>query len=351
MRPVLHVPAHPLRLVRFGLPAAAPGDGAGQGVPHARGPGAVRRRRRARVQPAEPAHELVGGHGADLRLPPLRLAGRAGRLARDHRRARGRGPRARRPDRDRAPGHRRWTSSTPPDVIGAGPGTAWRWPTWPAPRLPRRVATGLPPLPPRPGRVQGRPGRGGRRALDRRAGPAGRHRARDRLVRRDGGRRARGGTRADARAPVRAGGPAVPGRPRPRSSGDTHPVWAYAHVPSGYDGDATEAVIGQLERFAPGLRERIVASTPARPPSWRPTTPTTWAATSSPAPTPRGRRVSGPRLALRSVRDRDPRGLHLLRGHAPGCGSARDERLQRRNVGPAHARARLTAQGRPPTRR
>lgn len=43
-----------------------------------------------------------------------------------------------------------------------------------------------------------------------------------------------------------------------RSKGDTHPVWAYAHVPSGYRGDATEAVISQLERFAPGLRERIV---------------------------------------------------------------------------------------------
>ena len=43
-----------------------------------------------------------------------------------------------------------------------------------------------------------------------------------------------------------------------RSRGDVHPVWAYAHVPSGYDGDATEAVIGQVERFAPGLRERIV---------------------------------------------------------------------------------------------
>lgn len=44
-----------------------------------------------------------------------------------------------------------------------------------------------------------------------------------------------------------------------RSRGDLHPVWTYAHVPHGYDGDATEAVIDQIERFAPGLRERIVA--------------------------------------------------------------------------------------------
>jgi phytoene dehydrogenase-like protein len=44
-----------------------------------------------------------------------------------------------------------------------------------------------------------------------------------------------------------------------RSQGDVHPVWAYAHVPHGYDGDATEALLDQVERFAPGLRERILA--------------------------------------------------------------------------------------------
>jgi phytoene dehydrogenase-like protein len=43
-----------------------------------------------------------------------------------------------------------------------------------------------------------------------------------------------------------------------RSSGGVHPVWAYAHVPAGYDGDATDVVLDQMERFAPGLRDRIV---------------------------------------------------------------------------------------------
>lgn len=43
-----------------------------------------------------------------------------------------------------------------------------------------------------------------------------------------------------------------------RSRDDVHPVWAYAHVPHGYSGDATEAVLRQIERFAPGFRERIV---------------------------------------------------------------------------------------------
>jgi phytoene dehydrogenase-like protein len=70
---------------------------------------------------------------------------------------------------------------------------------------------------------------------------------------------------------------ALPGRPfllvgqqyladPARSKGNVHPVWAYAHVPSGYAGDASDAMLSQIERFAPGFRERVVAkhvSTPA----------------------------------------------------------------------------------------
>ncbi|WP_405892472.1 NAD(P)/FAD-dependent oxidoreductase [Streptomyces sp. NBC_00104] len=51
-----------------------------------------------------------------------------------------------------------------------------------------------------------------------------------------------------------------------RSKGDLHPLWTYAHVPHGYDGDATEAIVGQIERFAPGFRERVLDMA-VRPPA------------------------------------------------------------------------------------
>src|SRR5688572_17153556 len=50
-----------------------------------------------------------------------------------------------------------------------------------------------------------------------------------------------------------------------RSRGDVYPIWAYAHVPSGYTGDASEAILSQIERFAPGFRDRIVARHVASP--------------------------------------------------------------------------------------
>jgi phytoene dehydrogenase-like protein len=45
-----------------------------------------------------------------------------------------------------------------------------------------------------------------------------------------------------------------------RSRDGVHPLYAYAHVPSGFTGDATEAITGQIERFAPGFRDRIRAT-------------------------------------------------------------------------------------------
>jgi phytoene dehydrogenase-like protein len=58
-----------------------------------------------------------------------------------------------------------------------------------------------------------------------------------------------------------------------RSAGDVHPIWAYAHVPNGYSGDATDVVLDQLERFAPGVRDRIVGQavrTPAQYEAYNP---------------------------------------------------------------------------------
>ena len=45
-----------------------------------------------------------------------------------------------------------------------------------------------------------------------------------------------------------------------RSVGTVHPLWTYAHVPHGYTGDATGAIIAQVERFAPGFSERVVGT-------------------------------------------------------------------------------------------
>ena len=45
-----------------------------------------------------------------------------------------------------------------------------------------------------------------------------------------------------------------------RSAGSANPLWSYAHVPHAFTGDATEHVVRQIERFAPGFRERILAT-------------------------------------------------------------------------------------------
>jgi phytoene dehydrogenase-like protein len=44
-----------------------------------------------------------------------------------------------------------------------------------------------------------------------------------------------------------------------RAPAGKHTLWAYCHVPNGWTGDRTEAIEAQLERFAPGFRERVLA--------------------------------------------------------------------------------------------
>ena len=39
-----------------------------------------------------------------------------------------------------------------------------------------------------------------------------------------------------------------------------HTAWIYAHVPHAFAGDATAAILDQIERFAPGFRETILAT-------------------------------------------------------------------------------------------
>lgn len=51
-----------------------------------------------------------------------------------------------------------------------------------------------------------------------------------------------------------------------RAPAGKHVFWAYGHVPRGWDGDATEAIERQIERFAPGFRDLVLARAVAGPP-------------------------------------------------------------------------------------
>ncbi|TDT31591.1 phytoene dehydrogenase-like protein [Streptomyces sp. BK208] len=51
-----------------------------------------------------------------------------------------------------------------------------------------------------------------------------------------------------------------------RAPAGRHVFWAYGHVPHGWTGDLTDVIERQLERFAPGFRDRVLARATAGPP-------------------------------------------------------------------------------------
>jgi phytoene dehydrogenase-like protein len=50
-----------------------------------------------------------------------------------------------------------------------------------------------------------------------------------------------------------------------RAPSGKHTAWAYCHVPNGYTGDMTSAIERQIERFAPGFRDCILARSTISP--------------------------------------------------------------------------------------
>lgn len=53
-----------------------------------------------------------------------------------------------------------------------------------------------------------------------------------------------------------------------RAPAGKHTGWAYCHVPNGYEEDMTKAIERQIERFAPGFRDRVLARQTTNPPEY-----------------------------------------------------------------------------------
>jgi phytoene dehydrogenase-like protein len=52
-----------------------------------------------------------------------------------------------------------------------------------------------------------------------------------------------------------------------RAPAGRHTAWGYCHVPLGFDGDVTDRIESQIERFAPGFRDLILARSILGPPA------------------------------------------------------------------------------------
>jgi phytoene dehydrogenase-like protein len=67
------------------------------------------------------------------------------------------------------------------------------------------------------------------------------------------------GASARDAATERESAPGSPARAGAAPDSVGHTAWAYCHVPNGYTGDMTAAIENQVERFAPGFRDCVLA--------------------------------------------------------------------------------------------
>ena len=113
-----------------------------------------------------------------------------------------------------------------------------------------------------------------------------------------------------------------------------HTAWAYCHVPTGSNVDLTHVIESQIERFAPGFRDCILArrsSNSEALSAWNPNLiggdVSGGAMTLSQLlfrPTPRGYRTSNPSLYLCSSSTAPGGGVHGMCGHLAALAALRD---------------------------
>ena len=121
-----------------------------------------------------------------------------------------------------------------------------------------------------------------------------------------------------------------------RAPAGGHTVWAYVHVPNGFTGDALGQLEGQLERFAPGFSQLVLAmniSTPATLQGWNPNlvggdvgggANTLWQLLSRPEPTATPYRTPLPGVYLCSASTPPGGGVHGMGGYWAARAAMRD---------------------------
>ena len=128
-----------------------------------------------------------------------------------------------------------------------------------------------------------------------------------------------------------------------------HVLWAYTHVPAGSTADREEAVVAQIERFAPGFRDVILATssrTAVDIASWNPNFPGGDISAGAPSLRQLVGRPDLPLLVVDEPRTRGARPRRLAGGAERAAPRVRDAPAPRPGPAPRPARSDLGRPGR-----